>query len=67
MHLARYPGKVIDYLKWDRKMRQEKNLPVPIYENPIFPIVVILFVMLSIAIMLFLWHRKRKGKGDSPL
>lgn len=60
MHLARYPGKVVDYLKWDRKMRLKKNLPVPIYENPIFAIAIIMLFLLLVAGILLLRHRRRK-------
>jgi predicted amidohydrolase len=60
MHLVRYPGKVIDYLKWDRKMRLKKNLPVPIYEKPVFFAAIITFFVLLTAGILLLKHKKRK-------
>ena len=60
MHLARYPGKIIAYLKWDRKMRLKKNLPLPLYEKPMVAVAVIMFLILLIAGIIFLRHKRRK-------
>ncbi len=61
-HFIKHRGKVIDYIKWDKEMHKQKNLPVPFYETNLFLISLFLIIIIPLIIVAIKYARLLNSK-----